>query len=275
MGDPRNRLVLQIARLAQEIRPKAIMMENVPGLTTRGKAQYRVLKAVLKTLGYKMDDSAKVLQVADYGVPQERRRLVILAGRGFDIELPNPTHSKAGENGLTRWSSVRDAIGGDNGIGNPLTLSQAKRQGELRLSDWHVVRDLSEQNKQRIAAAVPGKSWASIPERLRPECHKGTYVGFTNVYGRMEWHQPSPTITGGCTTLSKGRFGHPAEDRTISVREAALLQTFPRDYQFDVPYMEHVCNVIGNALPCDFAEALAKQCHDAISISIMNEGGGS
>ena len=94
------------------------------------------------------------------------------------------------------------------------------------------------------------------------------------MYGRMEWHQPSPTITAGCTTFSKGRFGHPVMNRTISVREAALLQTFPRTYKFDVPYMEHVCNVIGNALPCDFAEALAKQCHDAISASITNEGGG-
>ena len=263
--DPRNKLVLQIARLAQEIKPKAIMMENVPGLTTRGKNQYQVLKVVLKTLGYKMSDSAKVLQVADYGVPQERRRLVILAGRGFDIELPSPTHSKDGKNGLTRWVTVEDAIGDNKGIGTPLSLSEAKKRRKLPLSDWHVVRDLSEQNKQRIAAAVPGESWASIPERLRPECHQGKYVGFTNVYGRMEWGQPSPTITAGCTTFSKGRFGHPVEDRTISVREAALLQTFPRYYRFDVPYMDHVCNVIGNALPCVFAEALAKQCYDAIS----------
>ena len=270
--DPRNKLVLQIARLVREIRPKAIMMENVPGLTTRGKYQYQVLKVVLKTLGYKMDDSAKVLQVADYGVPQERRRLVILAGRGFDIELPSPTHSKDGQKGLPRWKSVADAIGGEKYIGDPATLSQAKKQGKLQLSDWHVVRDLSEQNERRIAAAVPGESWASIPEDLRPECHQGKYVGFTNVYGRMEWGQPSPTITAGCTTFSKGRFGHPVKNRTISVREAALLQTFPRTYKFDVPYMEHVCNVIGNALPCDFAEALAKQCYDAIS-SMADESG--
>ena len=263
--DPRNRLVLQIARLAKEIRPKAIMMENVPGLTTRGKYQYQMLKVILKTLGYKLDDSSKVLQVADYGVPQERRRLVILAGRGFGIELPRPTHSKDGKDGLPRWASVEDAIGGNKGIGTPLTLSEARMRRRLPLSDWHVVRDLSEQNKQRIAAAVPGESWASIPEHLRPECHQGKYVGFTNVYGRMEWDQPSPTITAGCTTFSKGRFGHPVEDRTISVREAALLQTFPRYYRFDVPYMDHVCNVIGNALPCDFAEALAKQCYGAIS----------
>ena len=83
----------------------------------------------------------------------------------------------------------------------------------------------------------------------------------------MEWDRPSPTITSGCTTLSKGRFGHPEEDRTISVREAGLLQTFPEDYVFDTPYMEHVCSIIGNALPCDFAEVVARQCYDALNRS--------
>ena len=268
VDDPRNKLIFEISRLAEEIMPRAIMMENVPGLTTKGTELYEELKTNLKDLGYQLDTSAEVLQAADYGVPQERRRLVILAGLGFEIKLPNPTHSKDGMNGLPRWKSVADAIGGKKYIGDPLTLSKAKEQGELRRSDWNVVRDLSEQNQKRIAAAVPGQSWATIPEQLRPECHQGGYVGFTNVYGRMAWRQPSPTITGGCTTFSKGRFGHPVKDRTISVREAALLQTFPRDYQFDIPYMEHVCNVIGNALPCDFAEVLSKQCYAAL---IANE----
>lgn len=264
IDDPRNKLIFEISRLAEEIMPRAIMMENVPGLTTKGKDLYENLKAKLKDLGYKLDNSAEVLQAADYGVPQERRRLVILAGLEFEIELPSPTHSKDGENKLPHWKSVADAIGGKKYIGAPLTLSEAKRMGDIEHSDWHVVRDLSEQNQRRISAAVPGQSWAAIPEHLRPECHRGDYIGFTNVYGRMEWLQPSPTITGGCTTFSKGRFGHPVKDRTISVREAALLQTFPRDYLFDIPYMEHVCNVIGNALPCDFAEVLSRQCHEAL-----------
>ena len=263
-GDPRNELIFEISRLAKELMPRAIMMENVPGLTTKGMDRYEALKADLKALGYKLDNSAEVLQVANYGVPQERRRLVILAGLGFDIELPKPTHSKDGENGLPLWRSVADTIGGKKYIGDPVTLSEARKRGDIRHSDWHIVRDLSAQNRERIAAAVPGESWASIPEHLRPECHRGEYVGFTNVYGRMQWCQPSPTITGGCTTFSKGRFGHPVKNRTISVREAALLQTFPRSYQFDIPYMEHVCNVIGNALPCDFAEVLAKQCYTAL-----------
>ena len=150
-------------------------------------------------------------------------------------------------------------------MGEPLTLPEARKSSNLQGSDWHVVRSLSALNIERLKAAIPGESWTSIPEHLRPKCHRGGYKGFSNVYGRMEWSQPSPTITGGCTTFSKGRFGHPEGNRTISVREAALLQTFPRDYRLEVPYMEDVCNVIGNALPCDFAEELAKQCYLALS----------
>lgn len=112
--------------------------------------------------------------------------------------------------------------------------------------------------------AKPGKAWWSIPKRLRPKCHEKKSAGFSNVYGRMEWKDIAPTITGGCTTFSKGRFGHPSQNRTISVFEAALLQTFPEDYVFDTPFMEYVCNIVGNALPCDFAEVVARQCAEAI-----------
>ena len=105
---------------------------------------------------------------------------------------------------------------------------------------------------------------ALFPESLRPPCHQGKYRGFSNVYGRMEWDKVSPTITGGCTTLSRGRYGHPTENRTISVREAATLQTFPEDYIFDTQYMDKVCNIIGNALPCEFAQQIASQCLHAM-----------
>jgi len=146
----------------------------------------------------------------------------------------------------------------------PLTLSEATKKGGPHLFDWHVVRDMAPQNVRRIKLVKPGKSRNSLPEALRPDCHKKRDDGFSNVYGRASWDQVSPTITGGCTTLSKGRFGHPREDRTFSVRESALIQTFPPDYIFDTPYMEHVCNIIGNSLPCDFAEVLARQCMNVL-----------
>ena len=251
--DARNSLVLEMARLAREIRPRAIMMENVPRL--RDKQLYEELRRDLEALGYRLADD--VLEVADYGVPQRRKRLVLLGGRGFRIDPPPPSHSARGEGGVPSWKTVRDAIGH---MKEPVTLGKAKEAGTVEKSDWHVVRTLSDKNTARMRSVRAGETWASIPEKLRPVCHQGGYRGFSNVYGRMEWDCPSPTITGGCTTFSKGRFGHPVHDRTISVREAALLQTFPIDYRFDTPYMEYVCNIIGNALPCDFAEIVSRQC---------------
>lgn len=258
--DPRNQLIAEMARLAHEVRPRSLMMENVPGLAHKGRELYDELKHTLHSDGYELTEG--VLEVANYGVPQFRRRLVLLAGRGFAIDLPPPTHAKDGAHGRLPWRTVKDAIGETP---KPPTLSEAKRQGPVSESDWHIVRDLSPDNVKRLKAAQVGKSWTTIPEELRPPCHHGEYRGFSNVYGRMTWDKPAPTITGGCTTFSKGRFGHPTEDRTISVREAATLQTFPNDYLFDVPYMEHVCNVIGNALPCDFAAAVSRQCSDALA----------
>ena len=234
------------------------MMENVPGLAAT--EIYRALWRRLDAAGYHLVD--EVLQVADYGVPQSRRRLVLLGGLGFRITMPQPTHSRKAGHGTAYWRTVRDAIG--HMPRNPPTLVEARGNGGVRGANWHVVRSLSRANVARIRAAQPGRTWPHLPEQLRPRCHRGDYTGFTNVYGRMEWDRPSPTITGGCTTLSKGRFGHPEEDRTISVREAALLQTFPEDYVFDTPYMEHACNIIGNALPCDFAEVVARQCYEAL-----------
>lgn len=254
-NDPRNKFVLEMARLAEEILPRAIMMENVPGLTKKGESLYRQLRERLQALGYLLTDG--VLQVADYGVPQCRRRLVLLGGLGFNIPLPEATHSRYPTKTLAAWRTVRDSIAG---MAQPVTLSQAKANGNVEGSDWHVVRDLSPQNLQRLRVAKAGGTWQQTPERLRPACHRDGYLGFSNVYGRMEWDRPAPTITGGCTTLSKGRFGHPDADRTISVREAALIQTFPQDYRLDSPYMDYVCNIIGNALPCDFAEAVSRQC---------------
>ena len=257
--DPRNKLVLEMARLTEETRPRAIMMENVPGLTQKGGSLYRQLRSRLEALGYRLTEG--ILQVADYGVPQFRRRFVLLGGLGFEIVLPDATHSDSPTEGLKPWRTVRDAI---EGMPEPITLAEAKAKGEVARSNWHIVRDLSAKNIKRIKAARAGETWKHIPEHLRPSCHRNGYVGFTNVYGRMEWNRPSPTITGGCTTLSKGRFGHPTADRTISVREAALLQTFPADYRLDIPYIDPVCNMIGNALPCDFAEAISRRCAERL-----------
>ena len=258
--DERNSLVLEIGRLVQELQPLAVMMENVPGLAKQGGELFQALVQQLKGLGYKVD--WRVLQVADYGVPQSRRRFVLFAGRGFSIPFPDRTHSRTGSDGLPKWKTVRDAI---DGRSPAVTLRVASANGGPQAFDWHVVRDMSERNRARLSHATPGGSRMKLPSRLKPVCHRGKYGGFSNVYGRMAWDREAPTITGGCTTLSKGRFGHPSDERTISVREAALLQTFPPAYIIDTPYMDYACDIVGNALPCAFAAILAKQCYATIA----------
>jgi DNA (cytosine-5)-methyltransferase 1 len=146
-----------------------------------------------------------------------------------------------------------------------VTLRAAMSNGGPLTNNWHVVRNLQPQTKKRLRAARPGKTWLSVSEAIRPDCHRHGYDGFTNVYGRMSWDQASPTITGGCTTPCKGRFGHPDRRRyTISVREAASLQTFPDSYRFKTDHIESVCDLIGNAVPPLYARLVGRQIMKAI-----------
>jgi DNA (cytosine-5)-methyltransferase 1 len=264
--DPRNKLLLVMAELIEEIRPEAIMMENVPGLVDRGKPIFEEFLTVLRRLGYQ--DEWRIEQVANFGIPQSRRRLVLLAGRGFSIAFPEPSHARSPKrgSGLEPWTTVKETIGH---MSAPVTLKEALREGGPQPHNWHVVRDLQPQTKERLKAAQPGQTWLEFDESIRPRCHRDGYNGFTNVYGRMTWDQASPTITGGCTTPCKGRFGHPDKRRyTISVREAALLQTFPENYHFVTDQMEAVCDLIGNAVPPLYAKLVARK----VLVTIMESG---
>lgn len=257
--DPRNELIFDFVRLVDEIRSSTIMMENVPGLANgKGASVFRSAMQSLESLGYKL--SCDVVDVANYGVPQNRRRLVVLGSRDEKISIPKPTHSRTPKCGQLKWNTVRDAIEGEN---DPIPLNIAISEDES-IHMWHVVRNLSPLNVERLRAVGPGQPRSALPKELRPDCHKKSETGFSNVYGRMAWDEPAPTITSGCTTLSKGRFGHPSKLRTISVREAALLQTFPRNYKFNTLHMEKVCKIIGNALPPLFAEVMASACRYSI-----------
>lgn len=260
--DSRNELLLTMADLIEEIQPEAIMMENVPGLADRGKPIFRKFLDVLQRLGYQHE--WRVQQMADFGVPQSRRRLVLLAGRGFGVAFPPPSRARSPKHAssLKPWVTIREAIGH---MGAAVTLKTALNNGGPSSHDWHVVRDLQQQTKERLKAAEPGKTWLRVDEAVRPACHRNGYHGFTNVYGRMAWDQASPTITGGCTTPCKGRFGHPDKRRyTISVREAALLQTFPENYRFMTDQMDAVCDLIGNAVPPLYAKLAAKKVLGAL-----------
>ena len=250
--DPRNQLVLEMARVVEAVQPSMVFMENVPGLARRGRALLDEFIRRLEALGYLVN--WRLIQMADYGVPQNRRRLVLVAGRGFYVRLPQPSHSRTGTDGKQQWKTLWDIIGHSR---VPVTLKEAKARGGPRRFNWHVVRDISDVTLARLSAAQPGRSWEMVPEEMRPECHQGGYVGFTNVYGRMSWDQLPVTITGGCTTPAKGRFGHPDLDRTtISVREAAAIQTFPPRFKFATRKIDKACEMIGNAVPPVFAEAV-------------------
>ena len=262
--DPRNELVSEMARVVLEISPRAVMMENVPGLAIRGKDKLDEFTQKLEAAGYQ--GTFGVLKLANYGVPQSRRRLLYLAGKGFKIELPPETHSRKGDKkkNLKEWLCLADVI---KGLDKPTTLSKALRQGGPRRVNWNVVRDLKKISKDRMKALRTGGSRKSLPNRLRPKCHKNTYRGFENVYGRMAWKQLPSTVTTGFASPSTGRFGHPSQIRTISVREAALLQTFPPDYKFETDFVERVTDLVGNALPPRFAELAGRRCMRALEES--------
>jgi DNA (cytosine-5)-methyltransferase 1 len=258
--DSRNVLVLEMARLAEETHPDVVVMENVPGLALQGRPLLDRFIARLRDQGYYCRWG--ILQMADFGVPQNRRRLVLTAGNGFVVALPEPTHSRVPRARSKPWRTLRQAL---KGFHAPMRLSQTWHRGGPQTMNWHVVRDLKPITRKRLRAAVPGDTWRSFEESLRPKCHRGKYVGFTNVYQRMQWDKLPVTMTAGCTVPAKGRFGHPDRRRTtISVREAATLQTFPRRYRFKSDHIDRVCNMIGNAVPPVFAEILGKRITEAL-----------
>ena len=234
-------------------------MENVTQiLNFKEKPVLRDFIEKLEMLGYNVD----VNQVfcPDYGIPQTRKRLVLLASKKGHIKLISQTHSKE------RYVSVRDVIGGLP----PIAAGEIDKHDSL-----HRAIALTSINLQRIKATPYGGSWHDWPEELILECHKkkeGKTYG--SVYGRMEWDKPSPTMTTQCTGLGNGRFGHPNQDRAISVREAALLQTFPISYKF-FPDEESVsitkaARYIGNAVPPQLGEVIGKSIIN--NIKIFNNG---
>lgn len=268
--DPRNQLVLTMGTLIQQIRPEAVLMENVPGLADRGKRIFAKFLRTLEALGYHYE--WRIEQMADFGVPQSRRRLVLLAGRGFRVRFPSQSHARIPDHDSTLkpWKTVAEAIGH---MRAPVTLKKSLKNGGPRRANWHVVRDLQPQTKVRLKAAKPGETWLNVEESVRPICHREGYEGFTNVYGRMTWNEVAPTITGGCTTACKGRFGHPDRRRyTISVREAALLQTFPQDYCFVTDQIDAVCDLIGNAVPPLYAKRVGAKVLQALKSRFGRNG---
>jgi DNA (cytosine-5)-methyltransferase 1 len=246
--DARNDLILELARFVRGLRPKTIMVENVPKLARDRRLRH--LRNELHELGYW--SGVRIADAAHFGVPQRRKRMVLLASRLGPVEFP-------ASSGLT--VTVRETIG---------MLPSAGVSGDP-------LHDVGESRAPRILdmiRAVPrdGGSRNDLGAERQLSCHIG-FDGFKDVYGRMAWDAVAPTITGGCVNPSKGRFLHPEEDRAITLREAALLQGFPPRYRLPLDRGKFAAaSLIGNALPPEFARrhAAALRLH----IREMTDAGG-
>ena len=246
-SDTKWRLLKEFGRLVAETEPDIVSMENVPRLITFQKGElFGSFVDTLRAYGYVV--WWDVVDCVNYGVPQTRKRLVVLASKVGPIELIPPTRTP--ENTATvreTISSLPPIAAGKQDVNDPLHRSSR----------------LSTVNLARIKASKPGKSWNDWEMNLIAKCHrKATGHSFQSVYGRMSWDAPAPTITTQCNGFGNGRFGHPEQNRAISLREAALLQTFPRSYQFIDPskqwFISAVARWIGNAVPVELARAVAR-----------------
>ena len=236
-------LVAELGRLVQEARPDFVTVENVPQL-----ADHEVFARFLGMLD-RYHVWWDIVQCRDYGVPQTRQRLVLLASRFGKVGLMPARGAKDGE-----APTVRRTIGHLA----PLQAGETDVDDPLHAAPW-----LSDRNVRRIRASRAGGTWRDWPPELRAECHRrNTGKTYPSVYGRMEWDAPAPTITTQCFGYGNGRFGHPEQDRAISLREAAMLQTLPETYQLlahgeRAKFAVHG-RLIGNAVPVRIGEVVAE-----------------
>lgn len=247
-NDDKWKLLYSFKEMIEKIEPDIVSMENVPNLSN--EVVFNDFISALKLLNYFID--WKIVNCPDYGVPQKRKRLVLLASKYDKISLIAPLYTKK------NYRTVRMAISNLPPIAD----------GEICAEDiMHRASRLSEINKKRIKQSIPGGTWRDWDEELILKCHKkSTGKTYPSVYGRMVWDEPSPTITTQFYGYGNGRFGHPEQDRALSLREGAILQSFPPEYIFideNHSINKHDLAIqIGNAVPV----ALAR----AIGVSIVN-----
>lgn len=257
LTDPRNLLIYEFLRLVEEIRPFAFILENVPGLANGiGKPLFLQILKQLQELGYNQT-IYDVVNIADYGVPQARKRLLVMGTNDPTLRLDFPPKTNSDPrlpSELPAWNTVRSAIS---------DLSPIDAGKKNPFDPLHASAGLSETNLKRLTQTPKdGGDRTSWSEDLVLECHKKS-KGHKDVYGRMKWDLPSPTITGGCVMVSKGRFGHPEQNRAISLREAARLQTFPDEFMFAGNFGQ-IAQQIGNAVPPLLAKRAAESLLKAV-----------
>lgn len=243
--DGRKTLLLRLLPIIERLDPEFVFIENVPGLKA-GRAPAGTFARFCKALrmaGYHVDHAVVDCQV--YGIPQRRRRLVVLASRLGVIGVPKPTHGR--EPGLLPLSTVWEWIGDLPPVGPGEEHPDVPN---------HLASAITDINLRRLRATPPGGGRADWPPNLRLACHHNDR-DYSDVYGRMHADAPAPVLTTKCTSISNGRFGHPYADRPISVREAACLQTFPRDFVFEGG-IRSATRQIGNAVPVLLAQRMGE-----------------
>jgi DNA (cytosine-5)-methyltransferase 1 len=246
--DGKWKLLSSFANLICAVDPDIVSMENVPSLVTHKSGMvYRAFMERLIAQGYQISENPQVY-CPNYGIPQSRTRLVVFASKFGKVELLPPTHDPG------NYRTVKSTIGHLP----PLAAGEVSADDPL-----HRASGLSTLNLRRIRASVPGGSWRDWENELIPTCFtRESGMGYVSVYGRMEWGGLAPTITTECFGYGNGRFGHPDQDRAISLREAALLQTFPPDYAFveqGRPYhFTSIGKYIGNAVPVHLGRIIAR-----------------
>ncbi|MET8251409.1 DNA cytosine methyltransferase [Micromonospora sp. NPDC005197] len=241
----RNSLIFEYLRLVEALKPRHIAFENVPGLVEGRWSQYfEIFRQKLGELGYSI--AWEVVDAADYGVPQRRRRVLVIGSRVALPELPERTHGTDGDK--KPHTTVRDAISHLRRLGS----------GGVDPGDpFHKARRHSELARRRLEHIPEGGSRLDLPEELVLECHKN-HRGHYDIYGRMWWDRVAPTLTSGCTNVTRGRFAHPEQNRAISLREAMLLQTFPPAARLRGT-ADTMALQVGNAVPSLLAERIAQK----------------
>jgi DNA (cytosine-5)-methyltransferase 1 len=248
-NDERNELVRHFLGWIVDLKPRAFLMENVPAIrSVRGKDLLEEVRRTMGALGY--DVSIRTLNAADYGVPQNRRRAFVVG-----------VQSAAG---FWRWPEISHP--------EPLTVGAAL-EGLLspppdgsehpQFANHYRESRLSELNLKRIRTVPEGGNRLDMPEELWLECHKHGHRHL-DTYGRLSRAEPAVTLTARFDSFTRGRFGHPVEDRSITLREGARLQGFPDWFVF-TGNREDGARMIGNAVPPPLARALGVSLRQALS----------
>lgn len=252
LSSPRWGLLYQFARLVKGTFPDIVTMENVPSVAKH--AVFDDFVRTLEKLGYFVHRD--IIDCSLYGLPQSRKRMVLLASRLGPIEIIGAKKGRA--------RTVRDAIEKLP----PLEHGETDRRDPL-----HCASRLSDLNLKRIQASLPGGTWRDWPKRLIADCHKReTGRSYPGVYGRMVWDEPAPTLTTQFYGFGSGRFGHPDQDRAISLREGAILQGFPRSYSFTATgkkaHFKELGRLIGNAVPVTLGRVLGQSINAHLKLNV-------